>query len=130
MTTVEKLERIDELMEKYEVNDVYSLIEAMEKESYPELAKVLNKGREGTKKFNELRRLYGITLLHHYPNIFDDIFNDLKEKGDGKLYYISIKEMTDEQRASGLSRICLDTGNLFYKKEDAEKVLETIFKGE
>lgn len=130
MTTVEKIERMDELMEKYGVNDVYSLIEAMEKESYPELAKILNKGLEGTKKFNGLRSRYGITLLHHYPNIFDDIFNDLKEKGDGKLYYISIKEMTDEERASGLSRICLDTGNLFYKKEDAEKVLETIFKGE
>lgn len=31
MTTIEKIENIDKLMEEYQVNDVYSLIEALEK---------------------------------------------------------------------------------------------------
>ena len=31
MTTIEKIENIDKLMEEYQVNDVYSLIEALKK---------------------------------------------------------------------------------------------------
>lgn len=130
MTTVEKIERMDELMEKYGVNDVYSLIEAMEKESYPELARVLQKGTKGREMLNELRNSYGSNLFHSNKDVIGDIFSELKEKGDGKLYYISIKEMTEEERASGVSGKCLVTGNLFYNERDAEKVLETIFKGE
>ena len=32
MTTIEKIENIDKLMEEYQVNHVYSLIEALKKE--------------------------------------------------------------------------------------------------
>lgn len=131
MTTIEKIERMDELMEKYGVNDVYSLIEVMEKESYPELAKALEKGKEAKEKLNSLIRAYGWALTQYIENPFDEIFNGMKAKNkEGKLYYISIKELKDEDRASGMSRVCVDTGNLFSHKEDAEKVLEIIFKGE
>ena len=53
MTTLEKIENIDKLMEKYKVNDVYSLIETMEKgnqKQIDELQKIIDAYREIIKK--------------------------------------------------------------------------------
>ena len=70
MTTIEKIENIDKLMEEYQVNDIYSLIEALKKGNQPEIEKL-------QKRINELEEL--ITKLRIKPFIDYIDFDTVKE---------------------------------------------------
>ena len=69
MTTIEKIENIDKLMEEYQVNDVYSLIEALQKGNQTKTEKL-------QKKIDELEEL--ITKLKIIPFIDSIDFDTVK----------------------------------------------------
>ena len=69
MTTIEKIENIDKLMEEYQVNDVYSLIEALQKGNQTKTEKL-------QKRIDKLEEL--ITKLKIIPFIDSIDFDTVK----------------------------------------------------
>ena len=66
MTTIEKMENIDKLMEEYQVNDVYSLIEALEKGNQTkidELQKTIKDYQQIIRKLNNINIVWIILML-------------------------------------------------------------------
>lgn len=109
-------------MEKYGVDDINSLLDVLEKGVNPQLQSALEPAKRVKKVLDD--------YMEHSKKI--DWFNNLlsqltKISPDGKLYYITVKEIGDYEIASGMRVDLVRIGNCFCEEDVAKKVIDELF---
>lgn len=109
-------------MRKYGVDDINSLLDALEKGVNPQLQSALEPAKRVKNTFDD--------YMEQSKTIewFRDLVSQLTQTSpDGKLYYITVKEIGDYEIASGLRADLLRTGNCFCEEADAKNVIDELF---
>lgn len=122
MNIIGTIKRIDNLMKKYGVDDINSLLDVLEKGVNPRLQLALEPAKRVKKTLDD--------YMEHSKKLdwFNNLFSQLtKISPDGKIYYITVKEIGDYERASGMSADLLRTGNCFWEEDVAKKVIDELF---
>lgn len=122
MNIIETIKRIDNLMKKYGADNINSLLDVLEKGVNPQLQLALEQAKRVKKAFDDYKE------HSKTKNWFGNLFSQLtKISPDGKLYYITVKEIGDYERASGITPDLLRTGNCFCEEDVAKNVIDELF---